>query len=398
MDSWELRAWPFESADPLALHEDYTKARRSADAALVQVRNSATAYLVTRHRLVAELLGNPALSAAPAHAGYPAPTSRSLATKRGQQAFVRMDPPEHTGYRRAVQPSLGRHAVARLAEVVGAIARRCVEETLRDGAADVVTTLAEPLPLQTSAHWLGVPLREAEELLLPAKSWASLTDDSVSPEQLQGVIEDYFAHRLTKNSGRGWSDTTSSLIESLAAAGIIDRVAVARTFGLLFTSGLFTTRNTLALMMLALATDVEELDRLLTDDTLDLRRATEEILRLTCVPRYSALRTTTQDMQIGAVFVPAGSGVIASIAAANRDPEVFSDPDVLRLDRIPNRHLTFGPGTHGCIGSALARLEIRATLEALRARASARANWSVDHLGFHGGTTVTVDRLVMAFA
>lgn len=103
------------------------------------------------------------------------------------------------------------------------------------------------------------------------------------------------------------------------------------------------------------------------------------------MPRFSALRTTTADLAIGSVVVPAGSGVIASVAVANRDPDVFDEPDRLRLHRAPNRHLTFGPGTQGCVGSALARLEIRATLGALSAQASSRRRWSSHQVDFHSG-------------
>lgn len=184
MGRWERRAWPFESSDPLALPEAYADARLYADAVPVLVRGSVAAHLVTRHQLVSDLLHHPALSAEPGRDAYPAPSSRSLETKRGQQAFVRLDPPEHTRYRRAVLPALSKTTAARLGDLVTAIAHRCVEDTLRDGVTDVVTTLAAPLPLQTS-HWLGVPLDEAEELVRPADTWASLTEGTTPPEQLQ---------------------------------------------------------------------------------------------------------------------------------------------------------------------------------------------------------------------
>lgn len=392
---WPRPNWPFESTDPLRLSAEYAQARRQGEAVPVRLYNGDSARLVTRHPLVAELLSHPQLSANPRQFGYPVPSEQSRQAKSSQRTLVRLDPPEHTEIRRALLPSLSRAVVSTVAEYANELAGALVDKALHQGLPEIVASVAFPFPLLVAARWLGIPHADAQQLAAPASAWAGLSENARSPAELLATVDDYFFDLLGRTNGRGWSPTTTNLLERLALQGADSVRRRAETLGHLFTSGLFTTSNTLALAFLALARFPEQRAALIASGEDGIPRAVDELLRFTCVPRHSALRTTTAEIQVGHQVLAPGTGVIASIAAANRDPAVFPNADELDLARSPNRHLTFGPGTHGCIGSPLARLEIAAIARALQAHPRTTHPWTAELVEHHFGTTLTVDRLVL---
>ena len=391
---WTAPMWPFESSDPLQLPPEYALARQSGDAVPVRLYDGRIAQLITKHALVTELLIHPDVSASPHLRGYPAPSIQSLRTKSGQRTLVRLDPPEHTAIRRAILPALSPAVVSSMRAYVEELSHLLVDRVLTQQRPEVVGDLADPLPLLVAAKWLGVPKNDASRLAESAKSWASLSGGKTAPETFQGAIDEYFKNRLERTKGEGWSETTAALLQNLEEYGVSADVH-AQTLGHLFTSGLSTTSNTLALVFLALSRFHDQRERLIGVASVDVPKAVEELLRFTCVPRHSALRTATSNIEVGSTVVREGHGVIASVAAANRDPMVFAGPNHLDLARSPNRHLTFGPGTHGCIGSTLARMQVTEVLRALRSHPLSTHPWSSAEVEHHMGTTVTVDRLVL---
>lgn len=393
--TWAEANWPFASSDPLQLPSLYATARRAGDAVDVRLHNGRIAHLVTRHDLVADLLGHPDLSADPHAGGYPAPSLRSLRTKSGQRTLVRLDPPEHTTIRRALLPSLSPGAISHLRIYVDDLARSLVDRVLAPGRGEVVGGLASPLPVLVAARWLGVPDDEARRLARLAQVWAGLSGGVGAASQLHDVIDDYFASQLRLTRGEGWSSTTTTVIRGLVDQGITGARVLGETLSHLFTSALSTVGNSIALTLLALCRYPEQRHALVARGEEGLPQAVEECLRFTCVPRHSALRTATATVQVGDAVISPGSGVIASLAAANRDPHVFVSPDQFDVSRSPNRHLTFAPGTHGCIGSQLARIELGAVLRAIRKHPMAARPWIAEAVAHHMGTTVTVDRLVV---
>jgi len=134
-------------------------------------------------------------------------------------------------------------------------------------------------------------------------------------------------------------------------------------FSLIIAAGSETTRNSIAVGMLALTEHPETLGKLRDDRSL-LPTAAEEILRWASSTPYNR-RTATRDIEIGGQQINAGDKVTLWWASANRDEAVFSDPYTFDITRNPNPHLAFGRGTHFCLGAALARMEIRVVFDAL---------------------------------
>lgn len=373
--------WPFPGEGPLAPAPGYA-AVRDADLTVVELPDGTPASLVTRHALVVRLLGDPRLSARPRAPGFPAPSAEGMAMKLTQRAMVRLDAPEHTRLRAGVLPQVRRATSLGFAERVTGIAERHVGAAVRAGGEEVAGGMAARIPVAVMADLLGIPLADAEELAAP--SFAAAFDGPSRPP-----IDEYFDRMLRDGRTTGLA---AHIADALDASG--DGASAASTVAHVFTSGLATVRGTIAASLLALARHPDQYALLRVAGEPGLRTAAEELLRFTCVPRLSVLRAALEDVPVGDAVVPAGTGVIAAIAAANRDPREFDGPDELRLDRTPNRHLTFAPGTHGCLGGGVATLELRAVLAALVRGARAI---ETEEPVFHDGTTLTIDRLVVAF-
>jgi cytochrome P450 len=381
--------WPFPADDPLVLPLAYERLRATEDAAEVELSAGGTAFLVTRHDLVVELLRKPELSARPHAVGYPASNAAALSVKRAQRAMVRKDAPEQVPLRRAALKAIRRRTDDGLHARIAQITDEQVAAAAEAGTQDVCAGLAAAIPVAVMAETMGVPVEDAGRLAELAFDVAGLTAHG-DGDPMDDVAR-YFAGRLDD------AGIIGDIRASLHADGVESEDVVAHTVAHVFTSGLSTVRNTIALSLLALARFPDELTWLYAANDEDLRGATDELLRYTCAPRFSVLRATTEEVQIGSRTVPVHTGVIASIAAANRDPREFESPERLSLARATNRHLTFAPGTHGCIGGTVASLELQLTLAALRRHTTGMHIEDPDDFAFHEGTTLTMDRMVVRF-
>jgi cytochrome P450 len=143
---------------------------------------------------------------------------------------------------------------------------------------------------------------------------------------------------------------------------------VKRILMMLYSAGLHTTMNTLANAVGYLATDHDVRDRL-TAEPNRIPDAVEELMRHESI--VSVRRTPVVDVEIGGVAIPAGEPMMLFLGSAGRDEDVFADPDRVDIDRVDRRHLGFGVGPHRCLGSHLARMELRLALEELHRHAPA---------------------------
>jgi cytochrome P450 len=156
-------------------------------------------------------------------------------------------------------------------------------------------------------------------------------------------------------------DVFSSLVNGRFQGAPLSRVMTQVNFFLLIIAGNETTRNALSGGIQALCEHPEHFDRLRRDPSL-LPQAIEEMLRWVS-PVMQFRRTAMRDTKIGEQQICKGEKVVMYYGAANRDPEVFDDPERFDITRRPNPHVAFGVGTHFCMGSHIARLEMRVTLE-----------------------------------
>jgi cytochrome P450 len=285
--------------------------------------------------------------------------------------ILHCDPPEHTRYRRLVQPGFKPSVVRALEPVVRARAEHLVGRLEPGEALDVVPALAVPLPLLVISEMLGVPEEEWErcyewsEAVVPgAVDWPEERKQALMSEMVEYLVSATKARR---------AEPRPDVLSELALAEIdgeqLSDDQLAMFLVQLLVAGNETTRNLIAAGLVALAEAPEQYRRLRHDRAL-VPSAVEELLRWTS-PVLSFMRTATRDTELRGVPIAEGEPLLMLFASANRDEEVFG-PSAGRLDvgRDPNPHIAFGFGNHFCLGAALARLEGRVVLEELLQRFS----------------------------
>ncbi len=274
------------------------------------------------------------------------------------------DDPRHQQVRRLFTPSVSPRALAGLEEGLRVRAAAITDAVVeRGGVCDLLTDVAAELPLQAVAQLLGVPQDDRHRLL----EWADATLDHDDRELGQqddraaAASADMFTYgtAMLEEKRRCPADDLMSIV----AGADMSEIEQQMVFNLLIAAGSETTRNTIAIGVLALLARLADW-RALHDDRSLLGGATEELLRWASSTTYNR-RTATRDTTSAGTAIAAGDKVTLWWGSANFDESVFVDPFTFDIRRDPNRHLAFGHGSHFCLGAALARMEIRLVLDAL---------------------------------
>ncbi len=283
-----------------------------------------------------------------------------------------MDDPRHRRIRRLLTPAVTPRALALMEAELHSRARRIVDVVAGRGTCDFLSEVAVELPLQAVAALMGVPDDDRHDLM----RWSNATLDYEGRELDE--TNDRVADAAASMAAYGTAFIDHKRREpghdviSLAAHATIDDddgshplsdLELLMLFNLLVVAGSETTRNSIALGMVALIDHPEQLSALCDDRSL-MPSAVEEILRWTTATLYNR-RTATRDVVLGGVEVEQGAKVTLWWPSANRDESVFSDPFAFDITRAPNPHLTFGHRAHFCMGANLARMEIRIMLDEL---------------------------------
>lgn len=281
-----------------------------------------------------------------------------------------LDPPEHTRYRRVLEPSFAPERMAAFEPGCRRIAIDLVQALLAREEAEFVTAFAQPFPLKTHCAFLGWPPETWEDL----RGWthgnqeAAFSRDRKAGSALAGEFAGYVAEAL-KVRREGGVDANDDLTARLMAtkvegAPLSDEEIVSLLRN--WTAGQGTVAAALGILVLYLAEHPDEQRRLRREPAL-LPAAIDEVLRADG-PLVANRRTTTHDVEIEGRTIGAGGKLSLMWIAANRDGRVFDDPDAVRFDRDPSANLVFGAGIHDCLGAPLARLEMRVAIEELLAR------------------------------
>jgi cytochrome P450 len=241
---------------------------------------------------------------------------------------------------------------------------------------DAVAQLAIPMPLRVIAGILGIPDTDIGDFRRWSEEAVRLIDFTPT---VRGVLNTgralraaaglrrYFLNHLANGDLKGSDTVMGRLLEHNTDGSLTDDqlfyIAV-----LLLIAGNETTTNLLGGMIDTLARDPGQYDKIRADPNM-IPMAVEEQLRYTS-PIQNLYRYTRAPYQVGEVTIPTGSRLLLSFGAANRDPEVFDDPDTYRADRNPRMHVAFGYGAHMCLGAPLARMEGHAVLRELVSRVS----------------------------
>ncbi len=365
-DRPEARSYPFGPPERLELNPQYARLREQEPLSRVRLPYGEDAWLAVRHEDVRTVFGDARFSRAVAETRdeprvSPHPAGRSL---------LSMDPPEHSRLRRLVSKAFTARRVEQLRPRARQIADDLLDAMVASGPpADLIESLAVPLPITVICELLGVPVADRVRF----RSWAEaiLTTTALSPEQRADHITrlgGYMAEQIEQRRRTPTDDLLGALVLARDEQDKLSELELVELSVGLLAAGYETTANQIGNSVYVLLTHPDELALLRARPEL-LPDAVEELMRF--IPLTAAAsppRYATVDVPLSGGVVPAGDPVVVSRSAANRDPEVFPDPDRLDLTRSPNPHVGFGYGAHFCLGAPLARMELQVALDALLAR------------------------------
>jgi cytochrome P450 len=273
----------------------------------------------------------------------------------------------HQRWRRLVAKWFTAKRMNALRPAVEAMAERLVDDMVAGGhPADLKASLGFPLPVWVICDLLGVPDSDRDKFAYWSDTLLNLTRYTQADiDAAQAEFGAYMTGHVAAKRADPGEDLLSELTIATDSAGgrLSDGELVATGLGLLV-AGHETTANMIGKMMGMLLAHRDRWEQLLADPSL-VRTAVEEALRFDANPGIGMPRYIGEDVELDGDVLPAGTTVMCSMAAANRDENAFERADEMDLARTPNPHLTFGAGAHSCLGQALARTELQVVLEVL---------------------------------
>jgi cytochrome P450 len=279
---------------------------------------------------------------------------------------LQVDPPEHRNYRKLLDPLFAPKRIALLEDRTRALVRDLIAAVAADGRCNFHDSVAEPLPTTVFLQLLGLPLERAAEFI-------ALKDGIVRPDartpaervrmvratgqQIYSVLQEVVDRRLASRE----DDFISLFLDSEVDGHRLTPDDVVDIGYLFFLAGLDTVTASLDCMLAYLAQHPDQRQQLVELPAL-IPHAVEEMLRWE-TPVQGVIRITTQDTVLNGCPIPAGTQVSVLLGSANVDERTWERPDEVDFHREVNRHLAFGGGAHRCLGSHLARMELRVALE-----------------------------------
>ena len=291
--------------------------------------------------------------------------------------ILTVDPPEHTRLRKLVQPSFTASAIEKLRPSIQQIVDDLLEaaeaaaaergERAPDRQMELISQFSYPLPITVICDMLGIPPEDREQ----TRRWSEDLLSAQSPERMEeigrniGEFIAYLRDLFTRKRETPGDDLISQLLQVEVDGDRLTEDEVLAMVFILFVAGHITTVNLIANGVFALLTNPEQAAKLRSDPGL-VTNAVEEILRYYGPAETTTARFAREDVELGGQAIAKGDPLLVVLAAADRDPARFADPqsfDITRDDA--NRHIAFGKGVHACLGAPLARLEGQIALETL---------------------------------
>jgi cytochrome P450 len=361
-------AFPMRRRCPFAPPKQYAALREEDPVARVSMPTGREVWLATRYADVRALLADPRISADIRHVNFPAFSEAEHEIGARLRPFLRTDAPDHTRYRRMLQPEFTMRKARAMRPAVQAIADGLIDDMLALPApADFITHYANAMSTSVICVLLGIPAENLEffrDVTRVSGSRTSTQDEvAAALGKLFGLISDLIALRREEPG----EDLLSQLVTDHLVPGNITHQELLSVIGITINGGRVSSTSMIALSTLKLLQRPDLAAQLRGKPEL-VSRAVEEFLRVASVSDALPARVATADIELPGRTIPAGDGVFGLLAAANHDPDVFADPERIDFHRPSNRHMAFGHGPHQCIGQNVARLELEIALETLLRR------------------------------
>ncbi|MGW3096265.1 cytochrome P450 [Streptomyces sp. NPDC001102] len=370
----------FDPWDPAFLADPYPVYAELRAAGRVHYFEATDQWLVPHHADVSALLRERRLGRTYLHRfghedfGRTAPPAEHEPFHTlNDHGMLDLEPPDHTRIRRLVSKAFTPRTVERLKPYVGDLAGKLVDRLVENGGGDLLTDVAEPLPVAVIAEMLGIP----ESDRAPLRPWSAdicgmyelNPSEDTARKAVQASVEfsEYLRELIAERRKEPGDDLISGLIAAHDEGDRLTEQEMISTAVLLLNAGHEATVNATVNGWYALFRNPDQLAALRADHTL-VPTAVEELMRYD-TPLQLFERWVLDDIEIDGTVIPRGSEIAMLFGSANHDPEVFRDPERLDLTRADNPHISFSAGIHYCIGAPLARIELAASMTALLQKA-----------------------------
>ena len=291
------------------------------------------------------------------------PGPEDLPAPIGLAPPITSDPPFHAMARRLLLPAFSAKRIASLEPFTRQLCAELLAAVATKTEFDAAVEYAQHIPLQVIVRMLGFPQEDADifrRFIRMILEDVDATAEERQAQQDEGELDAYMDARIAEHLAEPQDDLTSFLLDAELDGNKLQREHVRGTMVLLMIAGIDTTWSAIGASLWHLAQHPEDRRRLAREPRL-IDTAMEELLR--SYAPVTMARLVAKDFEFHGCPMTEGDWVLLPFPAANRDPAIFSDADQVQLDRAENRHAAFGLGIHRCLGSHLARMELRVALE-----------------------------------
>ncbi|MFJ8689746.1 cytochrome P450 [Micromonospora wenchangensis] len=356
----EIRKYPFSEAPGIDIDPTYGLLRSTEPLARVQLPYGEVCWLATRYEDVKTVLTDPRFSRAAAQ-GKDQPRLREEMTYEG---IIGLDPPDHTRLRKLAGKALTARRVNGIREDAQRIANEYVDDMIAKGSpGDLVEMFALPFPITVICELLGVPFEDRAQFRIWTEGLTSTSEQLMTyVEQLFGYMGNLVAQRREQPT----DDLLGALVKARDEGDRLTEQELLSIAGVgLLLTGVETVSTHIPNFVYALLTKPELMAQLRADRSL-VPAAVEELLRMIPLnPAAMFPRYAVEDVELSSGIVRAGEPVLVSLPGANRDPEIFDNPETFDFTREQNPHVAFGHGPHHCLGAQLARMELQVALHTI---------------------------------
>jgi cytochrome P450 len=369
----------FDPSDPGFLADPYPVLNRLRERAPLFYDAERERWFVTRHEDVRSCLRDKRLGRnfrhvlAPEEIGVPPLDPRWQAFWDSERwSLLWLEPPDHTRLRKLVAAAFTPRSVEALREPAHALARELLEPLAETGEMELLYDYAQPYSIAVICRMLGVPLDRHRDLLDWSHRMVKMYEFEVpleaahSANEAAAEFQEYVRELIGERRENPRDDMVTALVQARVDGGRLSDDEIVSTVIVLLNAGHEASVNTLGNGMLAFARHPDQWRRVV-DGTVPAQPAGEEMIRFDPPLQLFERWVLTDDFAVGGVPISRGAKVALLFGAANRDPRVFDRPDEFDVSRgNAVHHIGFGGGIHVCIGAPLARIELEASVEALR--------------------------------